>query len=46
MDKKIAFRFGKVMMNILLESGKITVTANFEKLLVCPILGEPRSRTY
>jgi len=44
-DTKIALHFRKVMMNTLLDSDKITVTANFGQLLVCPIPGEPRSRT-
>ena len=46
MDTKIALHFSKVMMNTLLDNGKITVNANFGQLLVCPMQGEPRSRTY
>jgi hypothetical protein len=47
MVTKIALHFGKVMMNTLLDSGKIKVTANFGQLLIYPIQGcEPRSRTY
>jgi hypothetical protein len=47
MVTKIALQFGKVTMNTLLDNGKITVTADFGQLLICPIQGsEPRSRTY
>jgi hypothetical protein len=47
MVTKLALHFGKVVMNTLLDSGKIKVTANFGQLLICPMQGcELRCRTY
>ena len=47
MVTKIALHFGRVVMNTLLDSGKMKVVANFGKLLICPIQGcERRCRTY